>query len=71
MEKLVVQATIEEKTNEKKGTKYVAVQLPLSSTYTATLFLSSAEQEIFRKSDLINSSDISKVDSTDKSPFEF
>lgn len=57
MEKLVVNATIEEKTNEKKGTKYVAVQLPLSSTYTAILFLNSAEQEIFRKSDLLNKND--------------
>ena len=77
MELFNVTATIEKLHSDKKGTDYVAIRIPLSSTYCMTYFPKDAEKEIIKNSDLSKSSIDSNINNTinntsdSVSPFDF
>lgn len=76
MELFNVNAKIEKLHSEKKGTDYIAITIPLSSTYSMTYFPKDAEKEIIKNSDLNKSSVDSNINNTihtsdSVSPFDF
>ena len=71
MELFNVTATIEKLHSDKKGTDYIAIRIPLSSTYCMTYFPKDAEKEIIKNSDLNNSKEIDSNKSDSVSPFDF
>ena len=71
MELFNVTAKIEKLHSEKKGTDYIAISIPLSSTYSMVYFPKEAEKEIIKNSDLNNSNKIDFNKSDSVSPFDF
>ena len=71
MELFNVNATIEKLHSDKKGTDYISIRIPLSSTYCMTYFPKDAEKEIIKNSDLNKSNLVDSNKSDSVSPFDF